>query len=173
MRCPNCATENIDGVDLCEECGTDLAGLDLPEAQGGWSGRLLTSRLADFEVSEAVVVAPEETVWVVIERMRQAQAGCVLVRDQGKLVGLFNERHVLTRVLRPGLDPAATPVSEVMSPDPLFLSPHDPPAYAIHCMVERDFRHLPLVSGGEIVGYISVRNVLALLHRWVLAPVPA
>lgn len=173
MRCPNCAAENIEGVDLCEECGTDLAGLDLPEAQGGWSARLLTSRLGDYEVSEAVIVAPDETVRGAIERMREAQAGCVLVREEGALVGLFNERHVLTRVLRAGLDPGSTLVSQVMSPDPLCLSPEDPPAFAIHCMVARGFRHLPLVAGGEILGYISVRNVLALLRQRVLAEEPA
>ena len=102
--------------------------------------------------------------------MREAQAGCVLVQDDGKLVGLFNERHVLTRVLRKGLDPGATPVAEVMSRDPLELSPEDPPAFAIHCMVAYGFRHLPLVSGREILGYISVRNILAFLQQDVIEP---
>lgn len=169
MLCPNCATDNIPGVDVCEECGSDLAGLDLPEARGGFRGRLLTARLGDLPISEAVIVSADETVRASIERMREAQAGCVLVEEGGRLVGLFNERHVLTRVLRKDLDPATTPISEVMSADPLKLSPDDPPAFAIHCMVAHGFRHMPLVSRGEILGYISVRNILAFLHQDVIA----
>jgi CBS domain-containing protein len=101
--------------------------------------------------------------------MREAQAGCVLVQEDGELVGLFNERHVLTRVLRKDLDAAATPLSEVMGSRPMTLSPEDPPAYAIHCMVTYGFRHVPLVSEGEILGYISVRNIMAFLHEDVIA----
>ena len=169
MLCPNCGTDNIPGVDVCEDCGTDLAGLDLPEARAGFRGKLLAGRVGDLPVSEAVIVAPSDTVREAIERMRQAPAGCVLVQESGKLVGLFNERHVLTRVLRQGLDPAATPISEVMSSRPLELSPEDPPAFAIHCMVAHGFRHLPLVSEGEILGYIAVRNILAFLHQDIIA----
>ncbi len=169
MLCPNCATDNIPGVDVCEECGTDLAGLDLPEAGGGFSGRLLTARLGDMAISKAIVVAPADTVAVAIERMRSGRAGCVLVQDGGKLAGLFNERHVLTRVLRRNLEPASTPVADVMSRNPLQLSPEDPPAFAIHCMVAYGFRHLPLVSDDEILGYISVRNILAFLQQDVIA----
>jgi CBS domain-containing protein len=169
MRCPNCATDNIQGVDVCENCGTDLAGLDLPEARAGFRGKLLTTRLGDLPISTAVLVSPDETVRGAIERMREAQAGCVLVADNDKLVGLFNERHVLTRIVRAGRDPESIPIAEVMSPDPLQLSPEDPPAYAIHCMVAYGFRHLPLVSDGEILGYVSVRNILAFLHDQVVA----
>ena len=169
MLCPNCATDNIPGVDVCEECGTDLAGLDLPEARAGFRGKLLAARVGDLPITPAVMVSLEETVRSAIERMRDAQSGCVLVEDGGKLVGLFNERHVLTRVLRKDLDPAATPIREVMSTKPLRLSPDDPPAFAIHCMVAYGFRHLPLVSGGKVLGYISVRNILAFLHQDVLS----
>ena len=171
MLCPNCDTDNIPGVDVCEACGTALAGMALPEARAGFRGKLLTARIGDRPISEPVVVSEEDTVRDAIERMREAQAGCVLVETDGKLVGLFNERHVLTRVLRKGLDVASTPVSEVMSPKPFELSPEDPPAFAIHSMVAYGFRHLPLVSRGKILGYISVRNILAFLHDSVIADI--
>ena len=58
-----------------------------------------------------------------------------------------------------------------MSPKPFELSPEDPPAFAIHSMVAYGFRHLPLVSEGKAVGYISVRNILAFLHDGVIADV--
>lgn len=169
MICPNCAADNIEGVDICAECGTDLAGLDLPEAASGFAGRLLSAKLVDLSLTEAVVLAPGDTVRAAIEQMREAATGCVLVQENGRLVGLFNERHLLSRVLRKGLDPAKTLLGEVMLRDPIKLAPDDPPAYAIHCMVSRKVRHLPVVSGETILGFISVRNILAFLHEDVLA----
>lgn len=169
MRCPSCGSRNIQGVDACENCGSDLAGLDLPEAGRGFTGRLLSDRIGDLDLSPALTVAPETTVAESISRMRERRSGCVLVVRDGELEGLFNERHVLTRVLRADVDPATTPVSEVMSTEPLRLDPDDPPAFAVHCMVSRGFRHLPVVKGEELLGYLSVRNILAYLHRDVIS----
>ena len=59
MRCPYCATENIQGVDSCSNCGAELAGLDLPEAQRGFSGRLLGDRIGDLKLARPIVVAPK------------------------------------------------------------------------------------------------------------------
>jgi CBS domain-containing protein len=169
MRCPYCGEDNIPGVDICESCGSDLAGLDLPEARGGFRGKLLNDRIGDLEISPALTVPPDASVAEAIAKMREARHGCVLVVDSsGKLAGLFNERHVLTRVAREELDASVTPVSEVMSPDPLRLSPEDPPAFAVHCMVAYGFRHLPVEDGDDLLGFISVRNILSYLHRDVI-----
>jgi len=167
MRCPDCGSRNIQGVDSCENCGSNLAGLDLPEAGRGFRGRLLTDRIADLELQEPVTVAPEDTVAKAVERMRERRAGCALVVREGRLVGLFNERHLLTRVARPGLNPASTAVSDVMTTDLVPLDPEDPPAWAVHCMVSRGFRHLPVVKDEELIGFLSVRTILSYLHREV------
>ncbi|MDH3404545.1 MAG: CBS domain-containing protein [Acidobacteriota bacterium] len=165
MRCPGCGVDNIPGVDACENCGTDLAGLDLPEARGGFGARLLNDRLSDLELSQPVLATPSTPVAEAISAMRERRCGCALVLDDGELVGIFNERHVLTRVLRRHRDPAATPISEVMSPDPLRLSIDDPPAFAVHCMVAYGFRHLPVLDGDELKGYVSVRNILEYIDK--------
>ena len=169
MRCPHCDCDNIPGAQLCEECGLDLAGLDIPEADEGLVGRLMTDRISELTVISPLKVAAQSTVEEVIGLLRQEHHGCVLVEDEGKLVGIFTERDVLVRVLRPGLDPADVPVSEVMSPDPLTLEPGDPPAFAIHRMVVGGLRHLPVVDGGKLLGFISVRDVLRYLHDDIMA----
>ncbi len=164
MRCPSCDTENIPGVDACLNCGTDLAGYDQLEAQRGFSGRLLGDRIGDLELSDPIALAPENTVREAVESMRKERRGCVFVEQQGELVGAFNERHLLTHVLRAGRDPETTALSEVMGPVEVQLHPEDPPAFAVHCMVSRRFRHLPVVSEGTLVGFLSVRNILAYLN---------
>ena len=164
MRCPFCDAQSIQGADACSNCGADLAGLDLPEAQSGVSGRLLGDRIADLKLSAPIVLAPESTVREAVEEMRRKRRGCVFVERQGDLVGAFNERNLLTRVLRADRDPETTALSEVMSPVPVQLHPEDPPAFAVHCMVSRRLRHLPVVSEGALVGFLSVRNILAYLN---------
>ena len=168
MLCPSCDFDNIPGVDSCESCGSNLAGLDLPGAGGGFRGKLLRDRIADIGISSPLTVGPSATVKEAILEMRRARSGCILVVDSGQLKGLFNERHVLTRVLRQDRDPETTLISEVMSPNPLKLSPNNPPAFAVHCMVSYGFRHLPVVSKGELLGSISVRNILRYLNSEVL-----
>lgn len=164
MRCPFCNKENIQGADLCSNCGSDLAGLDLPETQQGISGRLLTDRISDLKLSEPIALTPDSTVREAVETMRRERRGCVFIEEQGQVVGAFNERQLLTRVLRGDRDPETTALSEVMSSVPVELHPEDPPAFAVHCMVSRRLRHLPVVSEGALVGFLSVRNILAYLN---------
>jgi CBS domain-containing protein len=165
VRCPGCGYDNIGGIDACEHCGMDLAGLDLPEAGSGFRGRMLSDRLADLALARAVEIDATATVHEAITAMRERKCGCVLVHREGRLAGIFNERHVLTRVVRRGVDPEATTIGEVMSPDPLRLSPADPPAHAVHCMVTHGFRHLAVVEEERVLGYVSVRVILDYIAR--------
>lgn len=168
MICPNCGAQNIAGSDLCEDCGTDLAGLDLPEAGAGFEGRLMTERLALVELTAPLSVGFDATVGEAIDRMREARHGCVLVQRGADLVGIFTERDLLTRVLLTGADPDATPISGVMTAEPATVTPDDPIAFAMHRMVAQGHRHLPVVSGGRLLGFVSVRNLLAHVHRELL-----
>lgn len=168
MRCPNCGHDNIAGADLCDSCGTDLAGLDLAEAEAGFRGRLMTDRLGDLPLVPPLLVSRASSAAEAIELMRQAHHGCVLVEDEGGLVGIFTERDVLTRVVRPGRDPQKVTLAEVMTDNPVSLAPEDPPAFAIHLSVARGLRHLPVTDGPELRGFISVRDLLRHIHEVVL-----
>ena len=169
MLCPYCEFDNIPGVDLCEECGSDLAGLDLPEASVGFSGRLLSDRIGALPLSPTVTVSPTTTVAETISLMRTEKQGYALVLGaSGRLRGIFTEFDVLRRVVRRSVDPKSTAVSEVMTPAPVTLSPDDPPAYAIHRMVAEGFRHLPIAEGNSLVGLLSIRGVLSYVQNDVL-----
>lgn len=168
MKCPNCGKDNIPGSDLCEVCGSDLAGLDLPESQIGFRGRLLTARIKDLRFIPPATSTSDATVAEAIETMREQKHGSVMVIDDGKLTGIFTERDVLTKVVRPKRDARDTRVREVMTPDPITLDLNDPPAFAIHLSVARGLRHLPVTDGGEVRGLISVRDLLRHIHEDVL-----
>lgn len=170
MLCPNCGQDNLQGTDLCESCGSDLAGLDLPEAHPGFRGRLMTDHIGDLPlISPPPSVRTTTTVFAAISLMRESRLGCVLVQDGSELQGIFTERDVLTRVVRPDRDPKEVPMFEVMTPRPITLSPSDPPAHAIHLCAARGLRHLPVVEGDQVLGFISVRHLLRYIHDEVLA----
>lgn len=168
MRCPNCGHDNIQGTDLCETCGSDLAGLDLPEAHPGFRGTLMTDHVGDLTLTPPLTVRGDTTAEAAISLMREARHGCVLVQEGAHLLGIFTERDVLTRVLRPGKDPRQVTMTEVMTPRPITLSPSDPPAHAIHLFATRGLRHLPVVEDDSVLGFISVRNLLRHIHEHVL-----
>jgi len=169
LLCPNCGYDNIQGTDLCESCGSDLAGLDLVEAHPGFRGRLMTDHIGDLPlISPPPFVQPDTTVAAAVSLMREARLGCVLVQEGSELLGIFTERDVLTRVLRPGKNPREVVMSEVMTADPITLSPSEPPAHAIHLSAARGLRHLPVVAGDSVLGFISVRHLLRHIHENVL-----
>ena len=168
MNCPSCGHDNIAGTDLCEMCGSDLAGLDLPESHRGFRGRLLTGSIKDVRFIPPAISTSNSTVAEAVQTMRDQKHGSVMVIDGDELTGIFTERDVLTKVIRSKRDPFKTLVSEVMTRNPITLDVNDPPAWAIHLSVARGLRHLPVVDGGEVKGLISVRDLLHHIHEDVL-----
>ena len=128
----------------------------------------MTDRLGDLPLVPPLWVSHESSAAEAIERMRQARHGCVLVEDEGALVGILTERDVLTRIVRPSRDPHQVTVAEVMTGNPVSLAPEDPPAFAIHLSVARGLRHLPVSDGTKLLGFISVRHLLRHIHEVVL-----
>ena len=98
-----------------------------------------------------------------VDLMRRDNVGCVLVCDGDRLVGLFTERDLMTRVLAVG-KPLTHPVAEVMTPDPETVAPRDPVRLAVRKMKAGGHRHLPVVDeAGRPVGIVSVKGVVRYL----------
>jgi CBS domain-containing protein len=93
--------------------------------------------------------------------MTRANCGSVLIMEPPDiLLGILTERDLMTRVLARGLDPEHTTTREVMTPNPICVPPETPVSDAVVLMLERGFRHLPLVAGKKILGVFSVRDAL-------------
>jgi CBS domain-containing protein len=109
----------------------------------------------------AACVPPTATVREAIECMKENGVGYVLIQDMGKLLGIFTERDVLTKIVLQGHDIDELQVESVMTPDPEVLSPDDRVSYALNKMSVGGFRHIPLVDrDGRAVGAVSMRNVV-------------
>lgn len=108
-----------------------------------------------------ISVGPEATVHKAAVVMTQANCGSVLVLNgDGSIAGILTERDLMTRVVAKALDPAATFVASVMTRNPRCVPPETKVSDAIVIMIERGFRHLPVVKGEKILGVFSVRDAL-------------
>jgi CBS domain-containing protein len=108
-----------------------------------------------------VSLGPDASVHEAACVMTRANVGSVLIVDAaGAMLGILTERDLMTRVLAKALDPAGTPVSKVMTRHPQCIAPDAKVADAVVIMIERGFRHLPIVAEGRILGVFSVRDAL-------------
>ena len=107
-----------------------------------------------------ISAGPHQTVFEVAHLMVEHNIGAVPVLQDGQLLGIFSERDLMTRVVVPGKDPTRTPVREVMTDDPLTVSPNDPLETCMTLMKRHGFRHLPVCTGRELKGVVSLRDIL-------------
>lgn len=103
---------------------------------------------------------PHQSVLEVATMMVQHNIGAVPVLQNGQLAGIFSERDLMSRVVVQGKDPAHTPVSLVMTEDPLTVAPNDSLETCMTLMRRHSFRHLPVCSGRDLKGVISLRDIL-------------
>ena len=100
MNCPSCGHENIDGIDRCENCLAPFRQLDIPsiEASESFAQSVMEDNLGRLEYEPPVCVAPNTLASDVARQMKDANTGCALIVDGGKLVGIFTEHDVLLRL---------------------------------------------------------------------------
>lgn len=109
-------------------------------------------------------VDPGTTVHAAVALMNQHVIGSLMVFEADRLVGIFTERDVLTRVIGAGRDPTAVRVGEVMTRELLVVEHGTTVQQAMTLMTSKRCRHLPVVDGGRVVGLISIGD----LTRWVI-----
>jgi CBS domain-containing protein len=111
---------------------------------------------------EAATVPVEATVADAIRMMLDRHVGAVGVVDaEGRVAGIFTERDVLRKLALQSHDPENIPVRQMMTTPVEMATLATGPGEALATMVERHFRHLPVVDNtGKLLGMLSIRNLL-------------
>ena len=109
--------------------------------------------------SPVVKANPDETIAEVASRMTDRKVGSVVVADGDRPVGILTERD-LVRFSGVGIDPSTAKVSEWMTADPDTVTPETEVAKAFGALAERGYRHMPVVSDGNLVGIVSIRDLV-------------
>ena len=109
--------------------------------------------------SDVVSVLSSWTVRQVVEKMIEANVGCVLVEEADKVIGIFTERDLLRRVVGAAKDPDAAFISEVMTSPVRSCEPDADIDGCFDVLRTNNFRHLVVAEGDEPIGVISLRDV--------------
>lgn len=105
-----------------------------------------------------LIVEPDETITGVAQRMVERNLGAVLVFDGGRLAGIMTERDLM-RAVAQGL-PGDALVSQYMTRNPETIAPDDTTQHAAVLMIHGGFRHLPVVEHDDVVGILSIRDLM-------------
>jgi CBS domain-containing protein len=103
-------------------------------------------------------VTPSATVGEAVALMAQHVVGSVLVMEGTHLAGIFTERDTV-RAISHSHDAPAHEVSSWMTADPIVVAPDVDVDVALKIMLDKGFRHLPVVVAGDIVGMVSIRDL--------------
>ena len=101
------------------------------------------------------VTSPRQMIIDAIKTMQEKKVGGLLVVDDGKPVGIFTERDVMTRVVACECNPTTTPVSDVMTSNIVAVGPDTTVQQAMAIVTNKRVRHLPVMNGDEVLGVVS------------------
>ena len=121
--------------------------------------RTVRQLLAD-KPAEVFAVAPEAPVVEAIRLMADKSIGAVLVLRGEALAGILSERDYARKVVLQGRSSADTPASAIMTAQVVTVGPDTPVTACMQLMTERRIRHLPVVEGGQVVGVISIGDLV-------------
>jgi CBS domain-containing protein len=105
-------------------------------------------------------VTPDATVYEALQRMADTSIGAVVVLEHGKLVGVMSERDYARKVILQGKASKETPVREIMTDKVITVRPEIPCSECMALMTDKHVRHLPVVDQGELVGIVSIGDVV-------------
>jgi CBS domain-containing protein len=108
---------------------------------------------------------PASSVYEAITLMAEHQVGAIPILADGKLVGIVSERDYARKVFLRGKSSPDTPVTEIMSSPVVTVTPMQTVAECMRMVTDKRIRHLPVVEGGQLVGIVSIGDLV----NWVIS----
>jgi CBS domain-containing protein len=108
-------------------------------------------------------VKPDDPVLEAIRIMAERHVGALLVMKNGQLAGIVSERDYARKVILLGRSSADTPVSQIMSTPVLTVTPANSVQECMQLMTERRVRHLPVLESGQVIGMVSIGDLVKAL----------
>ncbi|KAL6773997.1 hypothetical protein ACKKBG_A23380 [Auxenochlorella protothecoides x Auxenochlorella symbiontica] len=158
---------------------------DLPEPETvGWGATKMSDMLQEKgpEAGAWLWVSRDDHVIDAVRKMTKANVGSLLVFDPSKIeepkgtdkilhasreavVGIFTERDYMTKIAVQGRSSRDTKISEVMTPNPITVTPKHSVLDVMELMINKNFRHVPVVDEGRLLGMASMRDVVHVMLK--------
>ena len=117
-------------------------------------------QLLEAKTPEIFSIGPDAAVIDAIRLMAEKRIGAVLVVEDGRLVGILSERDYARKVVLQGRSSVDTPVRAIMTGDLVTVGLGDTADHCMQVVTERRIRHLPVLNGGELVGLVSIGDLV-------------
>lgn len=105
-------------------------------------------------------ISPEATVFDALHLLAEHDVGALLVMEDERLLGIFSERDYTRKIALQGRDSRHTLVNEVMTPNVLVVKPTTEMRECMSLMSQRKIRHLPVMEGDQVIGMLSIRDLM-------------
>lgn len=121
----------------------------------------LNASVRELMSTDAKPILSDATLVEAAHEMRVSGVGGLPVRDpEGNIIGIVTERDIIVRALAEGRDARAARVREVATIEPVTCAPEDRIGTALSLMKEHEVQHLPVVDGNEVVGLVSLADIV-------------
>ncbi len=122
--------------------------------------------LRSKENQEIWSISPDDTVYAALEKMAEHNIGAMPVVKDCRLVGFFSERDYARKIILKGKCSLDTPIKDIMTEDPITVTPEQNLDDCMRLMAEHHIRHLPVVGETCLVGIVSMRDLVeAILNK--------
>ncbi|MDQ2911338.1 MAG: CBS domain-containing protein [Actinomycetota bacterium] len=118
------------------------------------------SEILDEKGSDVLQIEAGASIFEAVERMVEANVGSLLVTEGGQIAGIVTERDYLRHVTLQGRTDKETAVREIMSSPLIVATPQTTIDECMALMTDRRIRHVPVTNGGEVVGVVSIGDIV-------------
>ena len=118
------------------------------------------AKILEKKGDEVLAIEADASVFEAIKRMVEANVGALLVTDEGEIAGIVTERDYLRQVTLKGRTDKETAIREIMSSPLIVATPQMTIDECMALMTDRRIRHVPVVEDGQVVGIVSIGDVV-------------
>ncbi|MGI9429782.1 MAG: CBS domain-containing protein [Bythopirellula sp.] len=149
-----------------EDFQDPLENYDPPTYSGGLEEALAEASATAIQSTPFTSVAADIPVHEAVTLLAGLHIACLLVEEDGKLVGLFTDRDVLDKVALELDEVRDLPLRDVMTTDPIFVFDTDSAGAVLNVMAVSGYRHVPVLqSDGSIIGIVSPQRITKFLRQ--------
>jgi CBS domain-containing protein len=123
------------------------------------------SAILKNKAGEVWFTTPTTSVYEAIEMMAEREIGALPVMEQGQLRGILSERDYARKIILMGRSSKETPVADIMTANPITVTPQQTVADCMRIVTDKRIRHLPVVENGKLTGMISIGDLV----NWVIS----